>query len=390
MSSAATLTRVSSTPFAVPAAVGFFFAFRACVTVLGFQEHPVAATAATFAIELALLFVVWCSTSDFSVVGAMPSTVKWVIAYLSFVLLSLYWSQTGSTLVALMYWLGLALDCFLVYRLTADGSVEEKLNAILYGFILGAAAGGLIAWMLPTMPDLRIGNEDFLHPNALGYMLSLATLFAITLGRRVRAGVPLAFFCGLTLLRTLSKTSISAFAIAMIYYLLRGSHLARRAKVIIAVTAIAAVIASWGLLEAYAITYHETENAETLTGRTYLWDVTWQDAWQTPLLGRGFYSYRFVIPVLGDFEPWEAHNEVLQQFFCYGVAGLAIYLGLNVSLIRSTMRRRKSRMAVLAFAVIIFAVARGVLDTERFDVNFPLWLTTLFAIYFHHPNLESE
>ena len=77
-----------------------------------------------------------------------------------------------------------------------------------------------------------------------------------------------------------------------------------------------------GLTGGLCNTYDQVNHVETLTGRTFIWAVAWEEALKSPWLGHGFYSFRFVIPVVGAFEPWQAHNELLQQFFCYGIVGL--------------------------------------------------------------------
>ena len=99
-----------------------------------------------------------------------------------------------------------------------------------------------------------------------------------------------------------------------------------------------------------------------------------------PSRRHGSATLRYVIPSVGDFEPWQAHNELLQQFFCYGAAGVVVFIGLYASFIRIIRQYRQSVFATLAGALMVFAVVRGLVDTERFDVNFPLWLMTLFAM----------
>jgi exopolysaccharide production protein ExoQ len=362
-----------------PQCTGFFFASRICITLLAFQSAPVAGTATSIAGSFLLLFLACLVGTKAQPRLQLDATMKWLCAYLALVGLSLFWSVTGSSAIAIAYWSTLLADCLTVYWLTR-GADQDVCNGIMRGFIAGAAVAGAIAWVLPTLPDLRIGNEDFLHPNALGYTLAIATLFGLYQARNSRWVALLTAFCGATLLRTLSKASIAGFVAAAAFYLLRGSHLGRRAKVAIGILAAALIASSWGLLETYANTYDQSTNVETLTGRTYIWAVAWEEAWKTPILGHGFYSFRFVIPVLGTFEPWQAHNELLQQFFCYGAVGLTIFAGLYLMVIRTIRRTPNRELATLAAAIMLFALVRGLVDTERFDINFSLWLITLFAV----------
>lgn len=374
----------------VPQVLGVFLSSRICITLLAFQAEPMAGTAFSICASLALLFLCWAVVSSTETHAIPGVSARWVFAYLFLIAVSLFWSATESPTVALAYWIGLVADCASVYLLCRNQDSQEAWRGILQGFVAGAAIAGAIAWFLPTLPDLRIGNEDFLHPNALGYVLAIATLFSIRLARQSKAMVFLGLFCGTTLLRTLSKASIAGFAAAAIFYLLRDSHLSRRSKVAIGITAAVLIAFSWGLLETYADNYDQTNQIETLTGRTYIWSVAWEEALKTPWLGHGFYSLRFVIPVLGTFEPWQAHNELLQQFFSYGILGLIVFLGLYWSFLRDIRASRNWELRTLALAIMIFALVRGLVDTERFDVNYPLWLLTLFAFVLRRTPSEVD
>ena len=60
--------------------------------------------------------------------------------------------------------------------------------------------------------------------------------------------------------------------------------------------------------------------------------------------------------------------------------GLCIFVALYSSLALTIGRSADRALAALGAAIMIFALVRGLVDTERFDINFPLWLITLFAI----------
>jgi exopolysaccharide production protein ExoQ len=368
--------------------LGLFLAVRISITFLAFQSEPTTGTAVSIAISCGFVFLAWAASEGRAVAMYRSTTAQWLCAYLAFVAISLCWSATKSPGVALMYWVGLAADCASVFLLARGSEPAEVCKDIMKGFVIGSSLVGLIAWTLPTLPDLRIGNEDFLHPNALGYLLGIATLFALKLSRSSPWMAMIAAGCGITLLRTLSKASIAAFAAAVALYLLRDSHMTRRAKTWIGIGAAMVIASSWGLLEAYANTYDQVNHVETLTGRTFIWAVAWEEALKSPWLGHGFYSFRFVIPAIGTFEPWQAHNELLQQFFCYGIVGLVIMIGIYWNFMRAIRSARHHEFATLAAAILLFAVIRGLVDTERFDINYPLWLITLFVLVFRKPRLE--
>jgi O-antigen ligase len=127
-------------------------------------------------------------------------------------------------------------------------------------------------------------------------------------------------------------------------------------------------------LESYADLYTQGRNLETLTGRTLIWATSFDIALEKPWIGHGFYSFRWVVPLFGDFEAWQAHNELLQQFFAYGVLGLAVVIALYWVLYQDIRSAPAGRLRLLAGALLAFAITRGLVDTERFDLSFPLWL----------------
>ena len=57
-----------------------------------------------------------------------------------------------------------------------------------------------------------------------------------------------------------------------------------------------------------------------------------------------------------------------------------IIIGLYWSFGREIRRARNREIATLAAAIMVFALIRGLVDTERFDINYPVWLITLFIL----------
>jgi exopolysaccharide production protein ExoQ len=373
----------------VPQLLGFFFAARLSLTAVAFQSDPSAGSAVINVCGLLLVGAVWI------VSGSKPWRVprglaRWVLVYALFIGASVLWSVAKSPGTAAVYWAGVFADIVAIHLLVKDGNAEGIAYDLMEGYVWGAIALGLVAWSLPTMWDLRIGNEDFLHPNLVGYTSALGLLFALQLLRRSRLMLFCALFCGATLLRSLSKGSIAALLAAGTYYVVRGSHLRRRTKILIGIVAAAAIAGSWALMESYIDTYSSTYQLETLTGRTYLWAIAWDESFHTFWFGHGLYSFRFVIPSIGDFQPWHAHNEYLQQFFCFGLVGFALYVGLHIRVVRTLWRNRAHEFATLGGAVLILALVRGFVDTENISINYPLWLMTLFAFVFRDSTKRND
>jgi exopolysaccharide production protein ExoQ len=361
---------------------GFIFAFRVCLTFLWFQDEPQTGTIVWLALSLILLAfaVLFSIGSTIALPGSYRATpIRWAAALLGVGLISLGWSQAPFEAAA-GYWLSWAADVATIWFLLREGDPEIKAAAIIKGFVWGSCLVATIAWLSPTAEDMRLGDLLFLHPNLLGFVFSIATFMAIHLAHETTLWRWPAFFLAGTLLRTISKSSIFAFLIALIFYLLRDSTLSRKAKIRIGIAALLIVVSLSGLLEAYFTTYATGTNPETLTGRTFIWAVSLEYALKNPVLGHGFYSYRFIVPRFGDFEAQQAHNELLQQFFSFGIVGVIVTIGLFWAFFRQIRRAPTSHVKILAGTILLFALVRGLTDAQIYDLSFPLWFMTMLSI----------
>jgi exopolysaccharide production protein ExoQ len=365
-----------------PMLIGAYFAFRISMSFLWFKEDAVMGSAVTGATELILLVMtIIYSVENRPAQGIyedIPKGVKWIGAYLGLALISLLWTETQSYMAALVYLTGLYADVLIMWLLIRKR--DEWPNSVMSGFVCGMSLVAVIAWISPTTADGRLGNDEFMHPNLLGWNLALATLLSQYLASEQRIWGWAAIGLGITQIRTLSKTSLIAFAIAETFYLLNSSNIRRRTRIYIGTCATIVIVMCWGWLEAYAEAYATEGNSlETLTGRTILWSSTLSMALEKPWLGHGFHSFRALIPPLGAFEPWHAHNELLQQFFIYGLVGVLIAFGVYWKIFRQAYRSMPSELRTLALSILFMSLIRGLTDTDRFDLTFPLWLITLLA-----------
>jgi O-antigen ligase len=101
-----------------------------------------------------------------------------------------------------------------------------------------------------------------------------------------------------------------------------------------------------------------------------------------PWLGNGFDAMWKVAPPFGGelFEARHAENEILQQFFAYGVCGIVLLVGIYGSLYgRLRLLSRDSERCILT-AFLVFAIVRGFAEAEPFDLILPLWLITTIAL----------
>jgi exopolysaccharide production protein ExoQ len=379
---ASTVEKTRDTLPLLSLATGFVFAFRVCLTFLWFQDEPQTGTIVWLALSLILLaFAVLFSIGSTIALPvsyrAMP--IRWAAALLGVGLISLGWSQAPFEAAA-GYWLSWAADVASVWFLLREGDPEIKAAAIMKGFVWGSCMIATIAWASPAAEDMRLGDLLFLHPNLLGFLFSIATFMAIHLAHETTLWRWPAVFLAGTLLRTISKSSIFAFLIALIFYLLRDSTLSRKVKIRMGIVAALIVVSLSGLLEAYFTTYASGTDPETLTGRTFIWAVSLEYALKNPVLGNGFYSYRFIVPRFGAFEAQQAHNELLQQFFSFGVVGVVLTIGLYWAFFRQIRRAPTTHLKTLAGTILLFALVRGLTDTQIYDLSFPLWLMTMLSI----------
>jgi exopolysaccharide production protein ExoQ len=367
----------------VPAAVGFYFAARYCLSYLFFQSD--ARTGGAVGVVLNFLCLVGVVFYSFGPQRTLRSSVympcfRWVMAFLAWSLFSLFWSATVSVPVAIGYWCGIAADVVIVLLLLRSGPLEPAAIDLMKGYVYGACCIAIITWLSPTMQDLRPGNDDFFSPNAVALILAFGVFLAQYVNIARGSTQLTTIFLSITLLRTLSKSTIIAFAAGQAVILMRDRAISRRKALAIVAAAGAVIAGFWPLIVAYFDVYTNAGNqAETLTGRVGVWGVVMERAVEQPWFGHGFHSFRNVIPAFGVFEPWHAHNEVLQLFYAYGVIGILLFLGIHGSFYQMLRRLPRSRPRALFLGLLVFILVRGLADTDRFEITFPLWFITLVS-----------
>lgn len=381
-------------------AAGFYFAFRIvielfCVNVFG--AEPRAGAEAGLALGF-LLLVLGC----FHSLGAGGTSIgemlnlpvnRWVVIFLGFSFCSLAWSGTVSLPTSFVYWCGMAADVLIVLLLLSAGSVEMTATALMRGFVVSACCLALIAWMMPVQPDLRLGDEEFFNANQIGNLCAFAVFMAQFLMRSGKKRWALAaLFLTVTLVRSLSKTTIVAFLICESFLVIQDRSMSRRSKALLTATAIVLVLVFWGLFEAYYGIYTTAGNqAETLTGRTAIWAYILTAALQKPWIGHGFDSMWKEIPAFGPdrFEARHAENELLQQFWAYGMAGIIMLAGIYGSLCRRIRKLAKGPGKVLFLSILLYVLVRGLAEAEPFDLLLPLWMVVLFGALIRSENVPE-
>jgi exopolysaccharide production protein ExoQ len=385
----------------LPAAVGFFFSFRLLTVLLAvriFGQDAQIGVATSLILNYLLFAVV-----AFDAFGPSQRTLRsmlyvptfrWVLFFLCMSGSSLLWSSTSSLPAAVAFWLAMAIDTAMIVLLIRTRQTEQVIESVMNGYVWGACAIAVLAWLLPSQSDLRLGDEELLGPNQIGYVCAFAFFFAQYLIRRKSGNWGFhALLLAVTLLRSLSKTTIIAFVVGQAYILWRDRSIKRKTKWLLALSAAVVLCVFWGLLENYYDVYTNAGNqSETLTGRLGIWAYILAEAIDQPWIGHGFHSVWKVIPPFGvdQFEARHAHNELLQQFYAYGVIGIAALIGIYGSLFRNLRKLTASPQRTFFFGMLLFVLVRGFADTEAFDLSLPMWTIVMIGCLIEREQTHRE
>ena len=398
-------TEFQPTPLHTPLSLlafcaGLFFSGRTIFVLvtarwLNIGTEPGVLAGFTFAAGLALIAMLGAfgmpDHAGFTLWTSRP--LLWVILYLTFSGCSFFWTASVSVASSALYWFSLVGDVSIVILLVRSAASEQVATSLLKGYIAGSCALAAIAWMMPAAADLRLGDIDYFNTNQIGNTCALSLLmysFLVARGDVVWRIVP--WFLGITLLRSLSKATLAAFVACLLYRFIRDASIPRRKKWLLASSTVVLTLSFWSLLSAYYDVYTTAGNqAETLTGRTAIWAWTLDAALKKPCFGNGFDAMWRVAPPFGGelFEARHAENELLQQFFAYGLCGIVLFAGVYGSLYRRIrgLPCAPERIALTSF--LIYVVIRGLAEAEPFDLLLPLWLVTAIAFLLQQSNRQQ-
>jgi len=314
-------------------------------------------------------------------------TVRWVLLYLSVAGCSLLWSESAAVGSSAFYWCSLVTDVVTVLILCHGFGAECAMTSLMKGFIAATSLLAVIVWIMPATEDLRLGDVDYFNTNQIANLCALALLMCSLLAiRGMRPRSALSLLLGLTLCRSLSKATIIAFVLCLVYRLTHDKEMSRKSRWLLILGAAAAALIFFSLWEAYFTLYTATGNqAQTLTGRTAIWAWAFDAALSHPWIGNGFDAMWNVAPLFGAgmFEARHAENELLQQFFAYGACGVVLLIGIYGGIFRQfrSMKNTAERTALMAF--LVYVLVRGLAEAEPFDLLLPLWLITGLSILTH-------
>jgi len=393
---------ITSAPPAMPLAtlIGFYFSFRIFFVLLAvrvFSQDAEAGVAASLAFNYLLLLI-----AAFHALGPASRTLssmlrlpclRWALLFLGFSGISLLWSVTASLPAAVAFWCAMVADTGMVVLLLRVGDVDSVVNSLMRGYVWGACIIAIAAWLMPAQTDLRLGDEELLGPNQIGWVCAFAFFLAQYLMRRKDGNWTVqALLLAVTLLRSLSKTTIIAFVAGQAYILLRDRSISRGKKLLLAASAVLVIAVFSSLLANYYDVYTNAgTQSETLTGRLGIWAFFANEAVDKAWFGHGFHSVWKVIPPFYDgFEARHAHNELLQQFYAYGAIGVLLMIGIYTSVYRQVRRISDNSLKTFLLGMLVFVLVRGLADTEAFDLSLPVWFIAMIGALIQQSRSRSE
>jgi hypothetical protein len=373
-------------------AAGFLFSFRAILVLisarwLGWSTEPGVILGGLFEILLLLAAILQAfgpASRPLAWIFHLPC-IRWVLAFLAFSCCSLAWSETVSRPASLMYWGAMAADVAIVLLLLRGQAVVDVAHSMMKGYVVASVLLAALAWLIPTAQDLRLGDTEYFNTNQIANVCAMGVFMAQFLASRKdgRWRVSMLFLT-LTLVRSLSKATLIAFVVSQGVMLIQNKSMTRGAKATLAVAVLALGLAFGGLFQSYYGVYTtEGNQAETLTGRTGIWLYSLNSGFEKPWLGNGFDSMWKVVPPFGPdmFEARHAENEVLQQFYAYGLAGIVMLAGIYGTLYRSIRNLPRDTSRAVLNGLLLFILIRGLAEAEPFDLLLPLWSIALISSY---------
>ncbi len=310
---------------------------------------------------------------------------RWIFSFLAFSCLSLIWSVTVSRPASTAYWGSMATDVAIVVLLFRTGAATDVAHSLMKGYIAASLILAAIAWIIPAESDLRLGDLEYFNTNQIGNICAMGVFMAQLLGARKDGKWRLTLlFLTLTLVRSLSKTTLVAFLVSQGVLLLLNKSMTRAMKVTRSVAALTLILAFSGLMSSYFDVYTNAgSQAQTLTGRTAIWIYCLSAGLEKPWLGNGIDSMWKVAPPFGPelFEARHAENELLQQFYAYGLVGIIMLVGIYGALYISIRRLPQCATRAVLSSLLLFALIRGLAEAEPFDLLLPLWAVVMIGVY---------
>jgi putative inorganic carbon (HCO3(-)) transporter len=338
--------------------------------------------------------------------SAHPAMTYVLVAYVAWHLISPLWAESSSS--ALAATMRLALDVVLFLIVYSAIKTPRQAIWLIAAFVAGAvldAAYGLLFVSAADPAHLaaqRLGSSID-NPNELASILVAALALSLGLAAASRraslgrlAALCAAAICGGAIFLTGSRGGLIGLGVALVAFLIVGTRWRMR----IVIIAIVLALVGFGYFEfvASADLRSHVSTVGSGTGRLDLWTVGWRMVQANPILGVGpgnfdVSSVHYLLQP-GAIEqaryfigtPKVAHNSYLEVLATLGIVGLAFFIMILGSCVRSALRAARKfsgvdpRMELIALSVVV-ALA-GMLATDFFgsrEYAKELWLLLALA-----------
>lgn len=239
-----------------------------------------------------------------------------------------------------------------------------------------------------TQDDVFVRMGGLAHPNELGFYSAMTILLAAGLGmcRQLR---PVVVMCVIalgaaTLLTCFSRTAMVGTAVGLT--VLWRNHLLNRGNSVVLTTLAAVfflgifVALSSGKLDwqvAELVTKltksGSTDELATATGRTEIWSYAISIIQESPLVGYGYCSARFVME---DYS-YHGHNVVLNAMLYSGVLSGITVAAMILVMLRGILLMPRPEIDGIAACIILSGMLDGVIGAPSPAAGFTLWFTLL-------------
>jgi O-antigen ligase len=340
-----------------------------------------------------------------------PYGVYCIIAYFIWSGISFFWGSSegfhtqgyDSTLFYFAQWSNYIIELISVLFIFRLAPIKDLAMSYLKGLEMGGfilAFVYLVYWLFTSKTGRLAADYDtqagVIHPTMLALKLSISFLCTLHLYfirenktvldlLRVLIGGTIMLF--ITLM-TIGKAAMIGLALATIFYILH-SPLRFQQKLFWSSLFGLVALTAMPFISGYISHYIEHGDLQDLSGRTELWEKTWQGIQEKPWFGHGinspFPTLWWNAKKLGH--SGQAHNEYLNSLYQLGVVGVFIFLSIYLSLLFNAFKslkyakfRKHSSLCISLFIVIfVNSMAHsfpvGFCVPATFQVLLLLWLS---------------
>lgn len=170
-----------------------------------------------------------------------------------------------------------------------------------------------------------------------------------------------------------SKTSILALIISIYfcyYFVGKNIKLILKYSIFWIITVSLLVAIRWDYLTSYLFEVQGGAALITLSGRTLIWQIAFENIPSSILFGYGINSFVSFSGILEN-NPGQIHNEIIQILFSYGVVGLIGYFAVIIYLLKKA--RNLERFPMIS-SVFLFYILAGVTEASLTTSIIPFWI----------------